>query len=246
MSHDSVILFAMQEAASTLLQVSGVLAFAANIRKPQPKSKSHAAVAPTDIAATPNLPVLPQTASEAVNGCVERLCSPAIPSGAGPAAAVALLQDLACLLQLGRSGTILALNDVLLLFKASMCALSAVGTSKTELSSTKSTGQAGSKEVAKSQQAQDRHVNKHHKQVKNQHSMVVHKLRFMLAWANEQSDSVYDSLLDPVLQEVQEHGLVVGLKERSSVLNLQPESFVGSMIQADKVKQHQKPVIQTL
>ena len=236
----------MQEAASTLLQVSGVLASAANSRKPQPKSKSHAAVAPTDIAATPNLPVLPQTATEAVNGCMERVCSPAIASGAGPATAVALLQDLARLLQLGRSGTILALNDVQLLFKASMHALSAVGTSKTELSSTQSTGQAGSKEVPKSQKGQDRHVNKHHKQVKSQHSLVVHKLLFMLAWANEQSDSVYNNLFDAVLQEVHEHGLVAESKEPSSVLNLQPESFVGSMIQADKAKQQQKPVIQTL
>ena len=104
----------------------------------------------------------------------------------------------------------------------------------------------GTKGVSKSQQLEDRHVNKPCKQVKSQHTLVLHKLLFMLAWANELSDSGYNTLLDAVLQETEEHGLLSGSKAPSTVLNLQAESFVGSMLQADKVKQQQKPVIQKL
>ena len=230
----------------TLLQVSGVLASTASRNtNTQPKSKKHAAEQQSDTAAASDTTgAMAESASEALNGCMERVCSPIIARSVGPANAVALLQDLASLMQLGRSVTILALNDVQLLFKASVGALTAVGTSKTAVQGTRQHELQDKSGVGSVKQHQ---VYKHSKKLKNQHSLVLHKLVFMLAWANEQSDASYDDLHEKVLQEIQEH--TCDLKSKStheSLLNLQPESFVGSMLQQDKLSVQQKPIIETL
>lgn len=229
----------------TLLQVSGVLASTASRNtNTQPKSNKHAAQQRSDTAAASDTTsAMAESASEALNGCMERVCSPVVAGSVGPASAVALLQDLASLMQLGRSATILALNDVQLLCKASVGALTAVGTSKTAV---QGTGQHELQDESGLGPVKHHQVYKHSKKLKNQHSLVLHKLVFMLAWANEQSDASYIDLHEKVLHELQEHTCDLKPKTHESLLNLQPESFVGSMLQQDKLSVQQKPIVETL
>lgn len=222
----------MQEAVSILLLVSAVLSSAAT-SKPQQKSKSGAAVEPNDKAASAQMHVMTTSASEAMSGCMERVCRPAMAGHVGSTTAVALLHDLAVFMQLGRSATVLALNDVQRLFDASIVDLPAVANDRI------------AKDTDVVDQAKHQHVQKHLKRVRAQYLMVQHKVGFMLAWANELSDLTYNGLHDAVLNEMHEHE-VPQAKEPNSLFNLQPESYVGSILQSDKLSLQQKPKIQTL
>lgn len=221
----------LQEAALVLLQVSTALSSTAN-SKPKQQGKSHATVSPQD---RPAMHGLVSSASEAMSGCIERVCSSAVGGNVGPASAVALLQDLAVLMQLGRSAVVLALNDVQRMVSASIDGLKAIAMNKAAMS-TNETQQAGSAGMLMAEQIRQQRENKRMKQSKAQQTQVLHKLVFMLAWANELSDTVYDNLFNTVMLEMQEHSSILQSQESTNLFSLQPETYVKSMLKFDQSK----------
>ncbi|DBA99918.1 TPA: hypothetical protein ACH3X1_013802 [Trebouxia sp. C0004] len=210
-----------QEAAMTALQVSSTLEAASSSSlaklKQQQGSLAGAQTAPQ---------APPVSASEALLQCAERVCSPAVAGFIGHSTAIGLLQDVASLVQRGRSVVILVLNDLCNLFAASEDVLANTRqlASMDKTSDVQNTqGRTSGHNRAFGKGNKDSAVNK--KQVKS----VLRKLHFLLSWANELSLSVYNELLQSVVAEVEQHASV------------QPESHSSDQIKVDPFVQSTLP-----
>lgn len=181
----------------------------------------------------------PVSASEALLQCAERVCSPAVAGFIGHSTAIGLLQDVASLVQHGKSAVILVLNDLRNLFAASQVAF------------------ANSRQPASMDRTADvRHAQgctPGHKSVfgnsnkavaKKQVKSVLRKLHFLLSWANELSSSVYSELLQSVVAEIEQHAFVQPESHSPDQLKLDP--FVQSTLTNRAALIHKPLVIEEI
>ena len=233
----------MQEAVSSIIQISGVLASAADSAK-MPAAQGPGRHAASAAKPTKQTCPAPETASAALVSCIERACNPGAAGAVGPANAVALLRDVAILVQLGRSAVVLALNDLQQLFLASSGLLTQDVTDRVLLSSQDSHTHLQIPDSK--QQDQHKHAVKQQKQWKRLHAMILRKLLFMLSWANELPATVYDSLHITVLDELQQQTELQKPDTHDNGLDLRSDSFVGSMLESEKHSLPHRPVIALL
>ena len=221
----------LQEAAMTALQVSSTLAATANVISvpfSQPRHRKPEEGAPP--------PAMPISASQALLECAEKVCSPGVAGCVGRSTAVGLLQDVATMVKHGRSVAVLALHDLQRLFAASQNSLieskklADVDQILPELQ------QAPSQRKARTVTATKKDIDKAKKQFK----AVARKLHFLLSWANELPSSVYQELLQCVVEELKQHSLVLAEPQGIDMPSLDP--FVRSTL-LNSPPVGQKPVI---
>lgn len=158
----------------------------------------------------------PVSASEALLQCAERVCSPAVAGSMSHSTAVGLLQDVASLVQHGKSVVILVLNDLRNLFAASQDVLSNGRQSASMDRLRHIQGHAPGHNCVFGNSNKGSAVAK--KQVKH----VLRKLHFLLSWANELSSSVYNELLQSVVMEMEQHASVQPESRSSDQIKLDP------------------------
>lgn len=175
----------------------------------------------------------PVSASEALLQCAERVCSPAVAGFVGHSTAIGLLQDVASLVQHGKSVVILVLSDLCNLFAASQDVL-ANGRQPASMDRTSDVRHTQGRTPGHNRSNKDSAVAK--KQVKS----VLRKLHFLLSWANELSSSVYNELLQSVVAEIEQHASVQPESHSSHQIKLDP--FVQSTL-TNRAALSQKPLV---
>ncbi|KAA6430017.1 MAG: hypothetical protein FRX49_00448 [Trebouxia sp. A1-2] len=221
-----------QEAAMTALQVSSTLEAACSSSASQLKQQQGSLAGAQ---AAPRAP--PVSASEALLQCAERVCSPAVAGSVGRYTAIGLLQDVASLVQNGKSVVILVLNDLRNLFAASQDVL-ANGRQPASVDKTS--------DVRHTQGSTPRHngvlgtSNKDSAVAKKQVKGVLRKLHFLLSWANELSSNAYNELLHSVVAEMEQHASVQPESRSSDHIKLDP--FVQSTL-TNQAALKQKPLV---
>ena len=215
----------VQEAAITALQVSRTLEAASCSVTSTVKGQQADS---TD--GEPLPPVVPVSASEALLVCAERVCSPGVAGSVGRSTAVGLLHDVATMVKHGRSVVVLALTDLQGLFAASQQVRK--HSHETLLHVSKPTD--GTANILRGKRKQ--HTAR--KQVKG----VLRKLHFLLSWANELAPSVYQSMLECVLLELQQHIASQTELQSSEQFNLNLDKFVQSALTNRPVLPSKSPV----
>ncbi len=221
-----------QEAAMTALQVSSTLEAASS------SSASNLKQQQGGLAGAQTAPQAPPvSASEALLQCAVRVCSPAVAGFIGHSTAIGLLQDVASLVQHGKSVVILVLNDLRNLFAASQDVF-ASGRQPASMDRTS--------DVPHTQGCTPGHNrvlgNSHKDSVvaKKQVKSVLRKLHFLLSWANELSSGVYHELLQSVVAEMEQHASVQPESRSSDQIKLDP--FLQSTL-TNRAALIQKPLV---
>ena len=221
-----------QEAAMTALQVSNTLEAAssssASKLKQQQASLAGAQAAPL---------APPVSASEALLRCAERVCSPAVAGFIGHSTAIGLLQDVASLVQHGKSVVILVLNDLRNLFAASQDVLA---NTREPASMDRTSDVQHTQGCTSGRNRVFGNSNKDSAAAKKQVKHVLRKLRFLLSWANELPSSVYNELLQSVVVEMEQHASVLPESHSSDQIKLDP--FVQSTL-TNRAALLQKPFV---
>lgn len=197
----------------TILQVSATLeaASASQASKSQQNSSSRHTALPK---------AAPLSASEALSKCAERVCSPAVAGCGGHFTAIGLLQDVAALVQHGRSAVVLVLNDLNRLFSESQ---GVFPTSRTSANTDKQTVhvrqiQGCIQDPSGKPSSSRRDTAAAQKQLK----CILRKLRFLLSWANELPQAAYAGLLQCVVEELQQHASVPPVSQDADKVKLSP------------------------
>lgn len=221
-----------QEAAMTALQVSSTLQAASSSSASKLKQQQ------SGLAGAQSAPLAPPvSASEALLQCAERVCSPAVAGFIGHSTAIGLLQDVASLVQHGKSIVILVLNDLRNIFAASQDAF-ASGRQPASMDRTS--------DVRHTQGRTSGHnrifgnSNKDCAVAKKQVKSLLCKLHFLLSWANELSSSVYNEMLQSVVAEIEQHASVQPESHGSDQIKLDP--FVQSTL-TNRAALIQKPLV---
>lgn len=229
----------LQEAMSSTLQISSTLQASAT-QAANRMCQPHSPVL-NDTAAAAS--AMPSSASEALLRCIELACSPAIAGAVSRAIAVGLLQDVATLVKHGRSVLVLALNDFQRLFSPNLpmqsCKLAAAMPAGSTQSSTamQQTKQQG---LCQTQPK----LRKQSNAAKAQSRAVLHKLHFLLSWANELTGTNCASLFEAVVEELQHHNLTLNKPKQETKISIS-DAFVKSTMQVQPLYK-QQPVIEEL
>ena len=209
-----------QEAAMTVLQVSSTLEAASTSSASKLKQQQ---IGLAGAQAAPLAP--PVSASEALLQCAERVCSPAVAGFFGHSTAIGLLQDVASIVQHGKSVVILVLNDLRNLFAASQD-VSGNGRQPASMDRTSDVRHTQVRTPGHNRVFGNSH--KDSAVAKKQVRSVLRKLHFLLSWTNELSSSVYNELLQSVVAEIEQHASVQPESHSSDQIKLDP--FVQSTL----------------
>ena len=147
------------------------------------------------------------------------MCSPAVAGFIGHSTAIGLLQDVASLVQHGKSVVILVLNDLRNLFAASQDVL-ANGRQPASMDRTSDVQHTQGRTPGHNRVFGNSH--KDSAVAKKQVRSVLCKLHFLLSWTNELSSSVYNELLQSVVAETEQHASVQPESHSSDQIKLDP------------------------
>ena len=190
----------------TILQVSRMFsatAVSATTQSSHTQSKAH-----TDRNQAQTAASLPASAAEALSGCAENVCSASVTGPAGRTAAIGFIKDAATIVQHGRHVVILVLQDLYNLFTLSQEQM------QLQRQQAVTNQPLTRQQPHKSQQK--------HGVITKGSKAILRKLHFLLAWANELSDTIYADMTQAALDEWQQHASTLNEAKCSNQLDIDP------------------------